>query len=112
MCVCLCVCVCLHIVFGVVLGAIDYKDFRPISLVSGVYKIIAKVLANRLKRSSRRLFRSLIMLLLEVGKSLILRLLLMNVWMVGSDMVSRGCSVCKLDIEKAYDHVNWNFFTC
>jgi len=27
-------------------GAMDLKDFQPISLVSGVYKIIAKVLAN------------------------------------------------------------------
>jgi hypothetical protein len=25
------------------------KDFQPISLVGGVYKIVAKVLANRLK---------------------------------------------------------------
>jgi tripartite-type tricarboxylate transporter receptor subunit TctC len=31
-------------------GAVDLKDFRPISLVSGVYKIVAKVLANRLRR--------------------------------------------------------------
>jgi len=30
-------------------GAIALKDFRPISLVGGIYKIIAKVLANRLK---------------------------------------------------------------
>lgn len=31
-------------------GAIDRKDFQPISLVSGVYKIIAKVLPNRLRK--------------------------------------------------------------
>ena len=30
-------------------NAVDIKDFRPISLVGGVYKILAKVLANRLK---------------------------------------------------------------
>ena len=30
-------------------GAIDLKDFRPISLVGGIYKIIAKVLALRSK---------------------------------------------------------------
>jgi hypothetical protein len=28
---------------------VDIKDFQPISLVGGVYKIVAKVLANRLK---------------------------------------------------------------
>ena len=31
--------------------AMDIKDFRPISLVGGLYKILAKVLANLLKRA-------------------------------------------------------------
>jgi hypothetical protein len=32
------------------LEAVDVEDFRPISLVSWVYKIIVKVLMNRVKR--------------------------------------------------------------
>ena len=31
-------------------GASDVQDFKPISLVGSLYKIIAKVLENRLKR--------------------------------------------------------------
>jgi hypothetical protein len=31
------------------IDAVDVKDFRPISLVGGVYNIISKVLANRFK---------------------------------------------------------------
>ena len=31
-------------------NAVDIKDFRPISLVGASYKILAKVLANMLKK--------------------------------------------------------------
>ena len=31
-------------------GASDVQDFKPISLMGSLYKIIAKVLENRLKR--------------------------------------------------------------
>ena len=35
--------------------AVEVKDFRPISLVGGIYKIISKVLANQLRRVVHRL---------------------------------------------------------
>ena len=32
------------------LGASELKDFRLISLIIGIYKVLAKILAERLKR--------------------------------------------------------------
>ena len=31
-------------------GADDLRDYRPLNLVRGLYKLLAKVLANRLKK--------------------------------------------------------------
>ena len=45
--------------------AVEVRDFRPISLIGGVYKIIAEVLANRLKMVLRDIVMNLNMLLSE-----------------------------------------------
>lgn len=88
-------------------GVEDLRYFRPISLVGGLYKQLAKVLANRLK---------------EVGKvvplsqnSFVMGREILDVVLIADKAInlllkSNECGVlCKLDIEKTYDHVNWNF---
>ncbi|KAL6320089.1 hypothetical protein AAG906_004598 [Vitis piasezkii] len=62
----------------------ELRDFRPISLVGGLYKWLAKMLANRLKP--------------VVGKVVF-----------KAQNAFQWAVMCKLDIEKAYDHVDWSF---
>ena len=48
--------------------AMEVRDFRPISFIGGVYKIIAKVLVNRLKMVIRDIvYESLSLLPMMLG---------------------------------------------
>ena len=74
----------------------DLKDFKPISLVGSLYKLIAKVLASQLKRLCGRETILDAPLIANEVIDLIMR------------RKERGV-LCKLDFEKAYDQINWNF---
>lgn len=53
------------------IGAMDVKEFRPISLIVSVYMTLAQVLANRLKAAFGKHSVIFKMHSLKVGKALI-----------------------------------------
>ena len=87
-------------------NASHIRDFRPISLIGCIYKLLAKVLTNRLKTVLENIIS-------ETQNAFIGgRQILDSVLVANESLDSRIKSgipglIYKLDIEKAYDHVNW-----
>ena len=76
-------------------------------MVGGLYKLLTKVLANRLKRVVGSL-------VLDFQHAFVGGRQILNAVLIANETIDsrlkanlRGL-LCKLDIEKAYDHVNWN----
>ena len=83
----------------------DLKDFRLISLVNSLYKLISKVLANRLKKVMSCLVNKAQIAFVE-GRQILDASLIANE-IIDSMVKEKETSIlCKLDIEKAYDHIS------
>ncbi|RVW34760.1 LINE-1 reverse transcriptase-like [Vitis vinifera] len=89
-------------------GAEDLKDFRPISLVGSLYKLLAKVLANRIKKVMGKVISEPQNAFVE-GRQILDAVLIANEVVDSRLKSNQGGVMCKLDIEKAYDHVDWKF---
>lgn len=89
----------------------EMKNFRPISLCSSMYKIISKILVQRLKN----LLPDLISF--NQGAFVQGRKAIDNV-VIAQELIAsfkrkkkskRGWMMIKIDLEKAYDKLNWDF---
>ena len=80
----------------------DLKDFRPISLVNSLYKLISKVLANILKKVMSCLVNKAQISFVEERQILDASLIANEI----IDYIEKEKEIgilCKLDIEKTYD---------
>lgn len=89
-------------------NAIKVEEFRPISVVTSLYKIIAKTSADRLRKvlsstisKNQRTFIA--------GRQILDQVLMANEAIRVYRMRKDGAIIFKIDFEKAYDHVDWNF---
>ncbi|RVW34350.1 Transposon TX1 uncharacterized 149 kDa protein [Vitis vinifera] len=89
-------------------GAEDIGDFRPISLLGGLYKLLAKVLANRLKKVIGKVV-SPAQNAFVMGRQILDASLIANEVIDSWQKRKEKGVICKLDIEKAYDSLNWQF---
>ena len=91
------------------LDSLEIRDYQPIACCNILYKIVSKVLANRLKQLLPRI-------ILENQSAFVEGRLLMENVLLASELVkdyhkeeiALRC-VMKIDISKAFDSVQWSF---
>nr|GEU95546.1 RNA-directed DNA polymerase, eukaryota, reverse transcriptase zinc-binding domain protein [Tanacetum cinerariifolium] len=87
------------------------KDFRPISLIDLQYKIISKLLADRLVKVVDSVVspeQSAFIKGLQITDSV----LMANVIVTWAKKHKKKIMMFKVDFEKAYDSLSWNYLDC
>jgi hypothetical protein len=86
----------------------SFSDFRPISLLGCLYKIIAKVLTKRLASVMDTVISTNQSAFIK-GRNLVDGVLIVNELVDLAKKSKKECLIFKVDFEKAYDSVDWSF---
>ncbi|RVW87868.1 Transposon TX1 uncharacterized 149 kDa protein [Vitis vinifera] len=84
------------------------SNFRPISLITSLYKIIAKVLSRHLRGVLHETIHSTQGSFVQ-GRQILDAVLIVNEIVDEKRQSGEEGVVFKIDFEKAYDHVSWDF---
>ncbi|KAL8526218.1 hypothetical protein ACS0TY_015437 [Phlomoides rotata] len=84
------------------------EDYRPISLISGVYKIIAKTIFRRISRTMDDIIADNQSAFLS-GRNIMDGILIVNDALDEAKRKKIKRFFFKVDFTKAYDSVNWEF---
>ncbi|GLT40917.1 hypothetical protein SLA2020_150140 [Shorea laevis] len=89
-------------------NAMELKDYRPISLIGCVYKLLSKVLANKLKSMLPGIISETQSAFLG-GRQLVDGVLVLNEVVEEVKRRKQPAFIFKADFVKAYDCVDWSF---
>ncbi|XP_020211058.1 uncharacterized protein LOC109795906 [Cajanus cajan] len=84
------------------------EEYRPISLIGCMYKVLAKVLANRMKKVIGKVISESQSTFLK-GRLTLDSVLIANKILEEAKRKKKQCLLLKVDFEKAYDSVNWEY---
>jgi len=87
---------------------LSLKEFRPISLLGSLYKILAQVLARRLSKVMNSVISKSQSAFVK-GRHLVDGVLIVNEVVEVARLRNQECLILKVDFEKAYDSVEWSF---
>lgn len=89
-------------------GAHQLSEFKPISLIGCVYKVIVKTLAKHLSKVVESVISENQSVFIG-GRQIMEGIIILNEAIHEVKWRKKKCFIFKIDFEKAYDSVNWDF---